>query len=137
MQQQAQVFDTHRFVKELASAGMPVEQAEVFVEVQTRLLGGTLASKADFVRLSEKIEGELKLMRQKHTADIEALGQKTQSDIEALRQETKAGIKTLRAYVENLKTRMHGNFVFLRWMLGFVFAATVWPLVERLPFFGG
>ncbi len=40
-------FDTHRFVKRLTEAGMPIAQAEVLAEEQTKLIDERLATKDD------------------------------------------------------------------------------------------
>jgi hypothetical protein len=45
------IFDTHAFVKRLAAAGMPVEQAEILAEENARLLGEQLATKHDIALL--------------------------------------------------------------------------------------
>ena len=40
-------FDTHRFIKRLTEAGMPLGQAEVLAEEQTKLIDERLATKDD------------------------------------------------------------------------------------------
>lgn len=53
-------FDTHKFVKELESAGMPSAQAEAFVRAQQEILAQaldtTLATKSDIAGLDAKID---------------------------------------------------------------------------------
>jgi hypothetical protein len=53
-------FDTHKFVKELESAGMPPAQAEAFVRAQQEILAQaldtTLATKSDIAGLDAKID---------------------------------------------------------------------------------
>lgn len=53
-------FDTHKFVKELESAGMPSGQAEAFVRAQQEILAQaldtTLATKSDIAILDAKLD---------------------------------------------------------------------------------
>ena len=52
-------FDTHKFVKRLTEAGMPVGQAEVLAEEQAKLIDERLATKDDLkmmeLRLTMKV----------------------------------------------------------------------------------
>lgn len=43
----ALTFDTHKFIKRLTEAGMPLGQAEVLAEEQTKLIDERLATKND------------------------------------------------------------------------------------------
>jgi hypothetical protein len=43
----ALIFDTHKFIKRLTEAGMPLGQAEVLAEEQTKLIDERLATKDD------------------------------------------------------------------------------------------
>jgi len=43
----ALTFDTHKFIKRLTEAGMPLGQAEVLAEEQTNLIDERLATKND------------------------------------------------------------------------------------------
>ena len=43
----ALTFDTHKFIKRLTEAGMPLGQAEVLAEEQTKLIDERLATKDD------------------------------------------------------------------------------------------
>ena len=43
----ALTFDTHKFIKRLTEAGMPLIQAEVLAEEQTKLIDERLATKDD------------------------------------------------------------------------------------------
>ena len=66
------ILDTHAFVKRLAGAGMPVEQAEILAEEQARFVNEQLATKADIALLQRDIkELEIALRR-----EIEAMGYK-------------------------------------------------------------
>lgn len=52
-------FDTHKFVKELESAGMPSSQAEAFVRAQQEILAQaldtTLATKSDMAEVKAEL----------------------------------------------------------------------------------
>ena len=43
----ALIFDTHKFIKRLTEAGMPLGQAEVLAEEQAKLIDERLATKDD------------------------------------------------------------------------------------------
>jgi hypothetical protein len=58
------IFDTHAFVKRLTAAGMPVEQAEILADEQSRVLGEQLATKHDIALLRTDLE----LLRAEMTA---------------------------------------------------------------------
>ena len=53
------VFDTHHYIKELVSAGMPEKQAEVIASQQAKLINEALATKRDLreleLRMTTKI----------------------------------------------------------------------------------
>ena len=55
----ALIFDTHKFIKRLTEAGMPLGQAEVLAEEQAKLIDERLATKDDLkmmeLRLSMKM----------------------------------------------------------------------------------
>lgn len=61
-------FDTHKFVKRLTEAGMPVGQAEVLAEEQAKLIDERLATKDDLERL------ELRLTMKLGTLSAAAIG---------------------------------------------------------------
>ena len=61
-------FDTHRFIKRLTEAGMPLLQAEVLAEEQTKLIDERLATKDDLERL------ELRLTMKLGTLSAAAIG---------------------------------------------------------------
>jgi hypothetical protein len=50
------IFDTQAFVKRLTAAGMPVEQAEILAEENTRLVGEQVATKQDIALLRADLE---------------------------------------------------------------------------------
>lgn len=49
------IFDTHHFIKELVSAGMPEKQAEVIANQQARLINESLSTKRDLKELELRI----------------------------------------------------------------------------------
>ena len=63
-------FDTHKFIKDLESAGVPPLQAEAFVRAQQEILSqaldSTLATRTDVERIERKLiefEGEFKAIK--------------------------------------------------------------------------
>ena len=63
-------FDTHKFIKDLESAGVPPLQAEAFVRAQQEILSqaldSTLATRTDIERIERKLiefEGEFKAIK--------------------------------------------------------------------------
>ena len=66
------VFDTHAFVKELAEAGMPENQAEVLARSQATLINETLATKQDLKELEARLRRDMKELelRLKHDLTI-------------------------------------------------------------------
>jgi len=61
-------FDTHRFIKRLTEAGMPLLQAEVLAEEQAKLIDERLSTKDDLERL------ELRLTMKLGTLSAAAIG---------------------------------------------------------------
>ena len=61
-------FDTHKFIKRLTEAGMPLIQAEILAEEQTRLIDERLATKDDLEKL------ELRLTMKLGTLSVAAIG---------------------------------------------------------------
>ena len=91
----ALMFDTHAFVKELISAGMPEQQAEVLARSQTALIDEKLATKDDLKKLELATKRDLKDLEQATKQDIKDLEQATKRDIKDLEQATKRDIKDL------------------------------------------
>ena len=56
-------FDTHKFVKQLESSGIPAVQAEAFVsaqqEILSKVLDSTLASRADLVSVEKSLRADI------------------------------------------------------------------------------
>lgn len=48
-------FDTHKFVKRLTEAGMPIQQAEILAEEQASLIDERLATKDDLERMELRL----------------------------------------------------------------------------------
>jgi hypothetical protein len=61
-------FDTHKFVKRLTEAGMPLNQAEILADEQTKLIDERLATKDDLEKL------ELRLIMKLGTVTVVAIG---------------------------------------------------------------
>lgn len=52
-------FDTHKFIKRLTEAGMPLIQAEVLAEEQTKLIDERLATKDDLKMMELRLTMKL------------------------------------------------------------------------------
>jgi len=52
-------FDTHKFIKRLTEAGMPLIQAEVLAEEQTKLIDERLATKDDLNMMEMRLTMKL------------------------------------------------------------------------------
>ncbi|MCX8085318.1 MAG: CCDC90 family protein [Rhodocyclaceae bacterium] len=66
-------FDTHKFVKQLTEAGMPLRQAEILAEEQARLIDDRLATKDDLERLELRLTLRLGTMMAASIAVVAAL----------------------------------------------------------------
>jgi hypothetical protein len=66
-------FDTHKFVKSLTEAGMPLRQAEILAEEQARLIDERLATKDDLERLELRLTLRLGTMMAASIAIVAAL----------------------------------------------------------------
>ena len=66
-------FDTHKFVKRLTEAGMPVQQAEILAEEQAELIDERLATKDDLERLELRLTLRLGTMMAASVAIVAAL----------------------------------------------------------------
>lgn len=92
-------FDTYRFVKDLTSAGMKAEQAEVLANSYAHLVNDQLATKDDLKaleqRLDLKIDGKIDALEQRLDAKIIATEQRLDGKIDALEQRLDGKIDTL------------------------------------------
>ena len=52
-------FDTHRFVKRMTAAGMPVQQAEALAESQVDLLNTNLATKNELAKTESTLRADI------------------------------------------------------------------------------
>lgn len=52
-------FDTHKFIKRLTEAGMPLNQAEVLADEQTKLIDERLATKDDLKMMELRLTMKL------------------------------------------------------------------------------
>lgn len=53
---EAIVFDTHRFIRNLIASGFTERQAEALADEQAQLLNGNLATKADLATVKSDLE---------------------------------------------------------------------------------
>ena len=83
-------FDTHRFVKRMTEAGMPLPQAEALAEEQVMLIGAQFATRRD--------ADELKIGQAEHKRNIEEI----KRDIE----EIKLGLAEVKRDIEEIKLEL-------------------------------
>lgn len=86
-------FDTHKFVKELTSSGMPAEQAEVLADNFVGLLTDRLATKADIDQLrsemrsqGDRLRGDIAAQEDRFPVDLKSLEDRLMAEM-AMREE--------------------------------------------------
>ncbi len=109
----ALAFDTHRFVKRMTAAGMPVQQAEALAESQVDLLNTNLATKNELA----KTESTLR-------ADIA----KTNAEIAKTNAEIANTESRLRAEIANTEAHL------IKWMVGLTMGS-VGVMIALFSFF--
>ena len=102
-------FDTLRFSRNLAEAGLAPAQADGIAAATAGALAevvGQLATRDDLASQNLALGSEIAAVRHELRAEIAALRQETKAEIAALRQETKAEIVGLRRDLAELELRM-------------------------------
>ena len=101
------VFDSHQFVRNLTASGFTERQAEALANEQVQLLNGNLATKADLVSVQTNLEAKLAATK----ADLASV----QTNLEAKLAGVKADLEVKIAIVQaNL----------LKWMFAALIAQT-------------
>ncbi len=72
------VFDSHRFVRNLTASGFTERQAEALANEQVQLLNGNLATKTDLASAQTNLEAKLAGVK----ADLEAKSAGVKADLE-------------------------------------------------------
>lgn len=106
----SQIFDTHEFVKELVSVGLPENQAEVIAKTQLDILNWNISQYQEI----SLIRYEHGLTQAETREDVEAFRAKAEKDAEAFKAKTKKDSDALRAktkkyIIEMLKTEAEKN----------------------------
>ena len=111
------VFDTHRFVRNLTESGFTERQAEALANEQVELLNSNLATKADMAAVQADIaavKSDLEVRIERVQSDLELKITNVQSDLElkiANVQSDMAGLKAdLEVKIANAKSDQ------LKWM---------------------
>ncbi len=116
-------FDTLKYARRLRDAGFPADQAEAMAEAQNEALRDTLdgqvATKADILKLDNKLSSEIQAVDSNLRAEIQAVDSNLRAEIQAV--EARLDIKFERT---NADSRL------LKWMLGVVMVAVVIPLIR-------
>ena len=92
------VFDSHRFVKQLAEAGMPERQAEILAEERKNLIENQLATKLDLAKIEHDI-AEIK-------RDINRLNKEFKHDMAEMKSELKRDMAEIDSNLRRDMTEM-------------------------------
>ncbi|MDP6535994.1 MAG: hypothetical protein QGG02_06645 [Gammaproteobacteria bacterium] len=114
-------FDTHKFVRRLELAGVPLEQAEVQAEVLTEAFMVNLES----LVTKEHLESRLTARFAAQDARIDKLFAQQDARIDTLFVQQKA-------YMDSHFTQIDSRFRFHTWTQAIIMAAVVLPYLERL-----
>ena len=110
------VFDSHRFVRNLTASGFTERQAEALANEQVQLLNGNLATKTDLASVQTNLEAKLtgvKTDLASAQTNLEAKLAGVKADLEA----KLAGVKAdLEVKIANVQTNM------LKWMFAALIA---------------
>ncbi len=121
MASDALAFDTHRFVKRMTAAGMPVQQAEALAESQVDLLNANLATKNELAKTESALKADIANTESTLRAEIA----KTES---ALRAEIAKIESTLRTEIANTEAHL------IKWMVGLTMGS-VGVMIALFSFF--
>ena len=119
------VFDTHRFVKRLTSAGLDEPVAEVLAAEHANLLN-SLVTRKDLADAVRALEASQAAMETRIRADFEVKLAELKVDLETKLAELKVDLETKLA---NIRTGL------MRWMFGALMAQTalIVALIKLLP----
>ena len=110
------VFDSHRFVRNLTASGFTERQAEALANEQVQLLNGNLATKTDLASVQTNLEAKLTGVKTDLASvqtNLEAKLAGVKADLEA----KLAGVKAdLEVKIANVQTNM------LKWMFAALIA---------------
>jgi len=121
--EQTLIPDTHAFVKEMTSAGMPQPVAEAFVSNYTKYLLGNLATKQDIQESNQatttaiaQVHHAIELLRKDTTAATELLRKDAIGATELLRKDTTTATEALRKETQITITQLETKLI--RWVVG-------------------
>lgn len=125
-------FDTHKFVKTLAAAGLPEMQAEAISSaVRDAHDGAETASKNDLKQMGLLFTSDLKEMEFRFGTDLKEMEFRFGTDLRQVRVELKEVQTGLRADMKEMKLgfeakceKIYGEMTLLKWMVGLLVAGT-------------
>ncbi len=129
-------FDTHKFVRRLEQAGVPLEQAEVQAEVLTEAFNVNLESLVTKDYLESRLDA--RFSEQKAYIDSRFSAQETRfnDSLGKLRKELSGDISNLEIKMEKgfarLDAKFDANTKLFFWIQAFVVTAVVIPLIQSL-----
>ena len=109
---EAIVFDTHRFVRNLTASGFTERQAEALANEQVQLLNANLATKADIAAVQadvERVRSDLEAKLAAVQADLEVKIANVQSDLETRLAAVQADVERVQANLEVKLANVQSN----------------------------
>ncbi len=99
-------FDTLDYAKKLASAGLPVQQAELQAQLLGDVLGKSIATPDDLGALNQHLSGKIDNLAQSVKIQIDNLEQRVDSKIDSLEQRVDRKIDNLESKIDSLEQRI-------------------------------
>ena len=121
-------FDTLKFANALKAVGVPDKQAEAEAQVLSEVFSinfREVATKEDLKRLVADIDGKFRELEQRLTAKIDQNKTELTAKIEQLRLELTGKIEQLNSKIDMIHTKLSGDMLLIRWMLGLLISFAV------------
>ena len=109
-------FDTHKFIKDLSSAGMNIEQAEVLADHYTTLLTDRIATKEDVTLLRKDVEHlkqDMLHMKQDLESKMISLEERLEGKMISLEERLEGKMVSLEGKMISLEERLEGKMISL------------------------
>ena len=130
-------FDTLKFANALKAVGVPDKQAEAEAHVLSEVFSinfREVATKEDVRRLIADIDGKFRESEQRLNAKIDQNKTDLLAKIEQLRFELIGRIEQLNSKIDMIHTKLSGDMILVRWMLGLLISFAV-AVTIRVFFF--
>ena len=110
------VFDSHRFVRNLTASGFTERQAEALANEQVQLLNGNLATKTDLASVQTNLEANLTGVK----TDLTSVQVNLEAKIAGVKADLEAKIAGVKADLEVKIANVQANL--LKWMFAALIA---------------